>query len=64
VEAAWVAAVALEVCLGVLFVRRRRSRAGVLLVGAAVPTALLAVIWSGQRVLQNEWFSPFLMWSQ
>ena len=64
VEAAWVAAVALEVCLGVLFVRRRRSRAGVLLVGAAVPTALLAVIRSGQRVLQNEWFSPFLMWSQ
>jgi hypothetical protein len=54
--------VMLQVCLGVACVRRRRSKAGALLLGAAVPTALFAIIWSGHRVLQNEWFSPLLMW--
>ena len=63
VEGAWLAAVILQVCLGVICARRRRSRLGALLLGGAVPTALFAIIWSGQRALQNEWFSPFLMWS-
>ena len=63
VEGAWLAAVVLQVCLGVICARRRRSRLGALLLGGAVPTALFAIIWSGQRALQNEWFSPFLMWS-
>jgi hypothetical protein len=62
VEAAWLAAVMLQVCLGAACMRRRRWKPGALLLGAAVPTALFAIIWSGHRVLQNEWFSPFLMW--
>ena len=62
VEAIWLAAIAVELIAGFASVRRRRVRRGALLLSAVAPTALAAVLWSGNRLLQNEWLAPFLMW--
>jgi len=63
VEAAWLTAVMLQVCVGLVYLKRRRLKLGAALLGGAAAIALCAVIWSGQRLLDNEWFSPLLMWS-
>lgn len=60
--AAWALAVALQFCVGLGCIARRRRKPGALLLAGALVTAAFAVVWSGRRLLRNEWFSAFLSW--
>ena len=61
-EAAWLAAVVLQLSVGAVYVMRHRLRRGSVALGGGVITALCAVAWSGERLLANEWLSAFLLW--